>query len=131
MKFINLDGSEISVNIQFSQFPKRTQVSRGHLKVREALENLIPNYDTIEEFPLPRTNGLKLDFFIPSLSVAIEVDGLQHDKFVKHFHGDIDGFRRAKQNDRKKNRWCEINDIHLIRLKKDWTVEQLEDEIYA
>ena len=105
--------------------------SNLHILARKLLREQFP-YDTIlEEVPLPgshkpsRKSTLYVDFFIPSHSLAVEVQGRQHFEFVAHFHGDRQGFRKSKARDRDKANWLENNDIQLIALsysgkEDDW-----------
>ena len=105
--------------------------SNLHILARKLLREQFP-YDTIlEEVPLPgshkpsRKSTLYVDFFIPSHSLAVEVQGRQHFEFVAHFHGDRQGFRKSKARDRDKANWLENNGIQLIALsysgkEDDW-----------
>jgi hypothetical protein len=63
--------------------------------------------------------GLIADFFIPDLSILIEVHGEQHYKFVKRFHKTKAGFKKSQLRDQKKKDWCELNDIIFIELPFD------------
>jgi very-short-patch-repair endonuclease len=70
-----------------------------------------------EEFPVVGTRQT-IDFFNITKRVAIEVDGVQHDKFNKFFHNN-DRFKYADQliRDDIKEKWCKKNGITLIRIK--------------
>lgn len=61
---------------------------------------------------------LRFDFFIESLNLCIEYDGAQHYKPVKHWGGD-DEFEIIKKRDVIKNKYCEDNNINLLRLRYD------------
>ncbi len=60
---------------------------------------------------------LRFDFFVPSLNLVIEFDGLQHFEFVKKFHGTEDGFERCKRRDAIKNEYAKDHNIHMLRIK--------------
>lgn len=45
--------------------------------------------------------GLELDGYNDELKIAFEYDGKQHYKFVKRFHGTIEGLRMQQKRDRK------------------------------
>jgi len=86
---------------------------------------LYPSYSILEEFGIPDSR-LSLDFFIPSLRLAFEFQGVQHDEFNKHFHGDSGGFKRQQKRDAQKAAWCDMNDIRLIEIRSGCvTIEEL------
>lgn len=133
LKAIGFDGRERPWKLSkciVSGDQKRPR-SNLHILARKLLREQF-TYDTIlEEVPLPgshkpsRKSTLYVDFFIPSHSLAIEVQGRQHFEFVAHFHGDRQGFRKSKARDRDKANWFKKNDIQLIALsylgkEDDW-----------
>lgn len=48
--------------------------------------------------------GKKLffDFYIPELGILLEIQGQQHTRFIKHFHGDKEAFLAQKNRDNLK-----------------------------
>lgn len=58
---------------------------------------------------------LPFDFYIPSLSIAIEFDGKQHYTPIQFFGG-VQGFNMTKKHDELKNKYCYDNNINLIRI---------------
>lgn len=90
--------------------------SQYHLQARDLLTELFSMDRILEEVPLPGTNGLTADFFIPANKLMIEVHGEQHYQFVPHFHINLLGFFGSKKRDANKRQWCEINNICLIEL---------------
>ena len=68
---------------------------------------------------------LPFDFYIPSLRICIEFDGIQHYKALSYFGGQ-ESFEKTKINDKIKNDYCEDNFINLIRIRYD----QIEDIEY-
>lgn len=62
---------------------------------------------------------LRFDFVIyknNNIFCIIEADGEQHFKFVKHFHKNIFGFKKSLEWDRRKNKYCLVHNIPLIRI---------------
>ena len=59
---------------------------------------------------------LPFDFYIPSMGICIEFDGIQHFQPLDYFGG-INTFEKLKINDEIKNNFCEDNYINLIRIK--------------
>lgn len=69
-----------------------------------------------EEFPVAGTR-MTLDLYNATKKIAIEVDGNQHYKFNRFFHSDSrQKFLHQLQRDEKKEYFCEINNIKLIRV---------------
>ena len=59
---------------------------------------------------------LRLDFYLPSLQIAIEYDGVQHFK-VNNLNKTEENLQAQQYRDRIKNRYCRLNKINLIRIK--------------
>jgi len=91
--------------------------SNAQFRFGQRLKEIFPHSKILEEFGLPNTGALALDFWLPDEGFAFEVQGAQHSKFVKHYHGTQAGFRKQKMNDSRKRRWCEINNIKLMCVK--------------
>jgi hypothetical protein len=88
--------------------------------VRESLKEAFPN--TLvkeEEYVNYQGHRLFFDFFIPDLSVYVEVQGIQHTEFNKHFHGTAAAFRAAKRRDALKKEWIDLNDATLVCVNHD------------
>ena len=58
---------------------------------------------------------LPYDFFISSLNICIEYDGRQHFESIDYYGG-VEAFERLKKNDAIKNKYCNDNDIRLVRI---------------
>lgn len=60
---------------------------------------------------------LELDGFCEKYRIAFEYNGLQHEKYIEHFHRNgIQDFFRQQERDRVKNELCKKNDIVLINI---------------
>jgi len=118
MKFFDTRGREHSVDIRPSRWQRR-ELGEGRGKfqteVGDVLAELYPGDVICEEFPCSGEN-LTLDFFVPRKKVAGEVQGRQHRQFVQFFHGDKDGFERQQKRDSRKDEWCELNNIRLVKI---------------
>ena len=67
---------------------------------------------------------MSLDFYNANKRIAIEVQGAQHTKYVKHFHKNRYKFLDQLKRDQKKLDFCEINDIKLVEIYPNDTVDQ-------
>ena len=58
--------------------------------------------------------GLELDIYYLEYGFAIEVQGVQHEKYIKFFHnGDHNNFIKQQARDQLKKELCEENWIAL------------------
>lgn len=68
-----------------------------------------------EEFKIVGTR-MTFDLYNANKKIAIEVQGAQHTKYVKFFHGSRLKYLQQLKRDDKKFRFCEINDIKLVEI---------------
>ena len=137
MKVVGLNGREYNINLKkyIVKNNDKTVKSKYHMAARELLAEMFKGYTVLEEVKLPgsrcpsKKSALFLDFFIPSLSLGIEVHGQQHYEFCKFFHKTKAGFLTAKKRDFIKEDWCELNSIELIVLKYSDSIEHWRDQI--
>ena len=91
--------------------------SKGELELEELLRSEYPRITIKCQFPIKvgsRTT-LFIDYFIPALRLAFEVDGKQHMEQITHFHKNRRAFLHGKTNDYLKEQWCQENEITLLR----------------
>jgi hypothetical protein len=98
--------------------------------VFEILNKLFPPkpYPRIKREVFVSYKGQKLyfDFYIKTLGIYIEVQGHQHEKFVKHFHGDASGFAAQQSRDNLKIQYVEEEGKCLVRFgSKEKLTEEL------
>ena len=137
MKVTGLNGREYNIDLKkyIIKNDDKTVKSKYHMAARKLLAEMFKGYTVLEEVKLPgsrcpsKKSALFLDFFIPSLSLGIEVHGQQHYEFCKVFHKTKAGFLTAKKRDFIKEDWCELNSIELIVLKYSDSIEHWRNEI--
>ena len=95
-------------------------ISQLAKSVRESLSQALPN-TLIKDEEYVSYKGIRLffDFYLPSLNIYVEVQGIQHTKFNKHFHGSAAAFRAQKKRDRLKQEWCDLYDYTLVTVNYD------------
>jgi hypothetical protein len=97
--------------------------SKYHIRARKLLKEIFNSYRILEEVKLPgstslhRKSVLYLDFYIPTISLAVEVHGQQHYEYSPFFHKNKADFLKSKTRDEDKIEWCDLNGIQLITLK--------------
>lgn len=132
MKLTDVYGREISIDVSHRSYPPRTtHRSNRQMGVFTIIKEIYPSDIVLEEFTIPGSR-MSLDFFIPSRRLAIEVQGEQHIKFIKYFHGNraIDkSFAEQKMRDASKNLWCENNKIRLVEIFPCDTDDEVREKI--
>lgn len=109
----------------------------GEEKISSILKNNDIKFERQKTFPSCRfldTNALaRFDFYLPDFNYLIEYDGIQHYKPIQFGGCTIeqakDNFEKTKQHDIFKNKWCQENNIKLIRISytqiNDLTINDL------
>lgn len=90
--------------------------SKFQTDIKLGIKKVFSTFLVVEEFPIPGER-LFLDFFIPEKMLAIEADGNQHDVYNSFFHKNLRNFINSQARDSRKEQWCELNNIRLIRVK--------------
>ena len=107
---------------KYSLKAMREKSSIGAKSLRVLLKLAFRAFPLEQEYHIG--NRLRLDFYIPGLYTAFEVDGVQHKEVVGLFHKGSQGeFNKAKKRDEEKEQWCEDNNILLIRVTQDQAVD--------
>jgi len=93
--------------------------SKGEKYIAKFLDRLGLNYSRQHKFKdCKNIYELPFDFYIPSLRMCIEFDGIQHYKQCDFFGGKST-FDKLKINDKIKTDYCEDNYINFIRIRYD------------
>ena len=90
--------------------------SRGEKKVEEFLIKNKIYYEFNKHFDSCRNkNTLPFDFYIPSMNLCIEYDGIQHYESIEYFGGD-EKLKYQNKLDLIKDNWCFENNINILRI---------------
>jgi hypothetical protein len=130
MKIKGLDGRDYSWSI--SQYRKTRQgASAGHKRARQLLRELFPCEIILEELTLVGTGRYPLyaDFFLSGPKLMVEVNGQQHYKYDTYHYANKTAWNKARNNDARKQAWCELNDITLVVLDDKNTEEFWKKQI--
>ena len=117
MKFKTLDGKEKTVkNIRnyVIDWDGKSR-SKFQFNVKQFLKPYWKGDVVFEELKIVGTR-LSLDFYNANKKVAIEVQGQQHFKYVKFFHGSRLNYLGQIKRDVKKIDFCEANSINLVEI---------------
>ena len=92
---------------------------KSRSKFQNNVKNFLKSYwvhDIVfEEFRIVGTR-LSLDFYNANKKIAVEVQGDQHVKYVKHFHKNRLKYLEQLKRDQKKLDFCNFNDIKLVEI---------------
>lgn len=98
-------------------------ILKGHFEDLEYQKKL--------KFLKSRTSYQTLDFFIPSINVGIEYQGVQHFDAKDRFGG-VDGFNKVKERDMRKFKKCKENGIKLYYLSfESYVPDDYFEKIYT
>ena len=118
MEFQTIDGKLKRVKNLKKRIINWEASSRS--KRQKAVKDFLKDYwfyhVTFEEFPVVGTR-LSLDFYNANKRVAVEVQGSQHTKYNKLFHGGHkNNYLEQLKRDQIKAEFCEVNDIILVEI---------------
>ncbi|MAG59504.1 hypothetical protein CMO96_01815 [Candidatus Woesebacteria bacterium] len=90
--------------------------SKRQFAVKQFLKKHWKSHILFEEMPVAGTK-MTLDFYNATKKIAIEVQGVQHTRYVPHFHKNQKmNFLSQKRRDKEKAKFCELNDIKLMEI---------------
>ncbi len=102
----------------------RCSSSVGEKRIREyLLKKEIPFYSEYKFDDCVNETRLPFDFYIPSMNICIEYDGIFH---YKDIFKNPNNFKLGKKRDRIKNKYCKKNKIKLLRIPY-WEFENIEN----
>lgn len=118
MRFQKINGQMVSWSLEKHRIDwDGESLSKSQKQVKAFLRPFWERLAVYEEAMLPGTK-LRLDFFCKSRMIAIEFDGIQHDKYNKFFMNDNrSNYIKQRMRDEKKNELCQLNEIILLRFK--------------
>jgi hypothetical protein len=117
MNFISLSGKLRplkNINRYMIDWEKPSR-SKFQTNVKNFLKKYWFQNVVFEEMPIVGTR-MSLDLYNANKKIAIEVQGRQHQSFVKHFHGDLLNFKYQLDRDQKKESFCSRNGITLVTI---------------
>lgn len=105
---------------EFEQSPNKHLLGQGcpfckRSKLEMEVEKLLKDnaFEFTGQMKFDWLGSKSLDFYIPSLNVAIECQGRQHFEPVKAFGGE-DEYKRIVERDREKYNLCKVNGVKLL-----------------
>lgn len=128
MKFKTLDGKER--NLKNAKKSIIDWEAKSRSKFQKEVKDFLKKYwigDVVfEELRIVGTR-LSLDFFNANKRIAIEVQGQQHFKYVKFFHGNRINYLNQIKRDVKKDEFCQLNNIRLMEI---YPADELSSELF-
>ena len=100
--------------------------SKAEKCIQRFLENSHIDYEREKSFKdCKYKKALRFDFYIPSINTLIEAQGEQHYRSIEFFGGD-EAFKMGQERDKIKTKYCEDNDISLLRIPY-WRFKDIEE----
>jgi len=123
MKILDLDGNILDWHPSGS---KSSSGSKLEQNANELIEKFFPTCIILREVTIPiRSKQYQyLDFYLPLMKIAIEVQGIQHYEYTHFFQSHLLYFHKQKKRDMEKQEWCELNNITLILLPYNKAIEE-------
>lgn len=121
MNLIGLDHKPFKLNTNPNLHPMKNEEgckSKIQYRCGQILKEKYPFDVILEEVYIPK-HPFILDFFLPLRKLVVEINGDQHDKFVKFFHGSFKNFVKSQHRDNDKAYWAEINNLRFISVKTE------------
>jgi len=111
-----LNGLDIKINLK-NYLVKKDDMCKSKFQksIRDQLIEKYPNDNIFEEVYIP-IEKFYLDFFLPSLSLVIEVNGEQHSKRIKFFHRTQIDFNSQIERDNRKKDFCKLNNFRMVEI---------------
>ena len=118
VKFYTLNGKQRRITRPYRYNIDWDGKSRSMMQsmVKEFLKEFWFNDIVFEEFPVAGTR-MTIDLYNDTHKAAVEVQGRQHDEYVKYFHRNKLEFLKQQRRDADKREYCRINDILLIEIR--------------
>ena len=76
--------------------------------------------------PVTKNFNLEIDCFNRELNLGVEVNGIQHYKYVPYFHKNFEAFRNQQYRDELKRRMCKDEGIILIEVPYTVKIKDLD-----
>ena len=77
------------------------------------IKTAIKDYDVVQHGRPTWLGAQHFDIYLPTLNIAIEYQGIQHEKPIEHFGGES-SFKKNKERDERKRKLCFDNNCILL-----------------
>lgn len=104
--------------------------SKGEIMIAKYLDEHNINY--LREYTFKNLKNvlpLRVDFYLEDRNLVIEFDGEQHYNYKPDYHKTFCGFIKTRNRDIIKNKYCEDNNIKLLRLRDIKNPEKIKEEL--
>lgn len=92
------------------------KLSKGEILIKQFLDENGVEYVREKTFDnCVYEKNLRFDFYLPEYNICIEYDGEQHFNSSSYFGGEV-FYNKTKKRDKIKNKFCEENNVELIRI---------------
>lgn len=113
--------SNIFINVNINKY-KIKWLDPSASQIQTAFKTFVypywKNCTVLEEFRIPGSL-LECDFLNLDKNIAVEINGQQHNKFIKYFHKNKSNFIRHVKRDVQKYDWLIKNKFQVLELETE------------
>lgn len=121
MKVKKLNSNKL-INVNINKYKidwEKSGVSSLEIRFRKLIRPFWQNSIVLFQFRIPGSL-LRLDFLNVNKFLGVEIQGLQHNNFNKHFHGNSRfNYLSSIKRDLTKYTWCGENNMQLLELTEE------------
>lgn len=113
-------GSNTEVNVNIAKYRVDWDAecrSKFQYELKQWLRRYWANHVCLEEFQIPGSL-LKVDLINLNKRIMVEINGVQHGTYNKHFHrGNRVNFLKQLTRDQMKRNWAEANGFVIVEIE--------------
>jgi hypothetical protein len=109
-------------------FPRVGEGWVAETQLYRDLCHAFPSTDVVHHASPPWLGKQHLDVFLPEYAGAVEYQGVQHDKPVAHFGGEV-AHLETRRRDEVKERLCTANGVRMIYVREGYELPEVVREV--
>lgn len=104
------------LSARLGYYPKLTTCKSFRIAIVDSIKKTYPFLKIVLEYKMPKTI-LRIDIYLPDISLGIEIQGIQHYQMNSFFHKDSSSFLEANLRDKEKKAIAANNNIDILYIK--------------
>lgn len=99
-------------------------------KLYREIKAILSDMEVVHHASMPWLRRQHLDIYVPTLSLAFEYQGRQHDVPVAYFGGQ-EAFEKQMRRDRAKSNLCKRHGVKIIYIREGYDINSIKTDIDA